>query len=93
MVMVPGCKESESDQDHTNTTTTHTPQSYLQKQAKWEEHNWRHIPAINWPEEDLSSPDGYYPVRIGEVFTGRYTVINKLGWGVSSNVWLALDSS
>ncbi|KAI6177239.1 BMA-SPK-1, isoform e [Aphelenchoides bicaudatus] len=34
---------------------------------------------------------GYYPVRLGEVFNGRYHVIRKLGWGHFSTVWLCWD--
>lgn len=31
----------------------------------------------------------YYPVRIGDVFASKYQVVGKLGFGVSSTVWLA----
>lgn len=34
----------------------------------------------------------YYPVKIGEVFNGRYQVIAKLGYGGYSTVWLARDN-
>lgn len=33
----------------------------------------------------------YYPVKIGEIFHGRYQVVGKLGYGVTSTVWLARD--
>lgn len=33
----------------------------------------------------------YYPVRIGEVLASRYQVAGKLGFGISSTVWLARD--
>ena len=33
----------------------------------------------------------YYPVVIGDVFASRYQVVGKLGFGVSSTVWLARD--
>lgn len=33
----------------------------------------------------------YYPVHIGEVFNSRYQTIGKLGFGVTSTVWLARD--
>lgn len=33
----------------------------------------------------------YYPVNIGEVFTSRYQVVSKLGFGSTSTVWLARD--
>eukprot|EP01017_Pseudomicrothorax_dubius_P036158 TRINITY_DN5153_c0_g1_i4.p1 TRINITY_DN5153_c0_g1~~TRINITY_DN5153_c0_g1_i4.p1 ORF type:complete len:729 (+),score=180.41 TRINITY_DN5153_c0_g1_i4:145-2331(+) len=34
---------------------------------------------------------GYHPVHIGEVIVGRYVIIQKLGWGHFSTVWLARD--
>ena len=36
-------------------------------------------------------PGGFHPVYIGDVYHGRYQVINKLGYGVSSTVWLVKD--
>lgn len=33
----------------------------------------------------------YYPVRIGEIIQDRYQVVGKLGFGLSSTVWLARD--
>lgn len=33
----------------------------------------------------------YYPIAIGEVLDARYQVVGKLGFGVSSTVWLARD--
>ena len=33
----------------------------------------------------------YYPVNVGDVFASRYQVVGKLGWGVTSTVWLACD--
>ncbi|GFU36152.1 hypothetical protein NPIL_435001 [Nephila pilipes] len=34
---------------------------------------------------------GYHPVKIGDLFHGRYHVIRKLGWGHFSTVWLCWD--
>jgi len=34
---------------------------------------------------------GYHPVHIGEIFMGRYLIIQKLGWGHFSTVWLCRD--
>jgi hypothetical protein len=47
-------------------------------------------------EFDDYKPEGYHPVIIGKVclkegesfFNGKYTVIQKLGWGYFSTVWL-----
>ncbi|KAG6099016.1 hypothetical protein E4U31_004584 [Claviceps sp. LM219 group G6] len=35
----------------------------------------------------------YYPVRIGEVFRDRYQAVGKIGFGLTSTVWLARDLS
>ncbi len=44
-------------------------------------------------EEEASSykHGGYHPVRIGDVFSDRYVVVKKLGWGHFSTVWMARD--
>jgi len=34
---------------------------------------------------------GYHPVFVGEVLGDRYVILNKLGWGHFSTVWLAKD--
>lgn len=39
---------------------------------------------------DAYSPGGFHPVRIGELHSNRYLVIRKLGYGISSTVWLVL---
>lgn len=36
-------------------------------------------------------PEDYYPVYINEVFRSRYQVVTKLGFEVSSTVWLCRD--
>ncbi|PGH04662.1 CMGC/SRPK protein kinase [Blastomyces parvus] len=33
----------------------------------------------------------YYPARIGEIFNDRYQIVGKLGYGVTSTVWLGRD--
>ncbi|PGH23419.1 CMGC/SRPK protein kinase [Polytolypa hystricis UAMH7299] len=33
----------------------------------------------------------YYPVNIGDIFSSKYQIIGKLGFGVTSTVWLARD--
>lgn len=36
---------------------------------------------------------GYHPVKIGETFNeGRYRILQKLGWGHFSTVWLGFDA-
>ena len=34
---------------------------------------------------------GYHPVHVGEILMDRYVVIQKLGWGHFSTVWLSRD--
>jgi serine/threonine-protein kinase SRPK3 len=34
---------------------------------------------------------GYHPVHLGEVLVNRYVIVQKLGWGQFSTVWLAKD--
>ena len=34
---------------------------------------------------------GYHPVFIGEILNGRYVILQKLGWGHFSTVWLSRD--
>ena len=36
-------------------------------------------------------PGGFHPVYIGDVFNDRYEVLNKLGYGAYSTVWLVRD--
>ncbi|KAI1957523.1 hypothetical protein LOZ58_005607 [Ophidiomyces ophidiicola] len=44
-------------------------------------------------EETLPTyrPEKYYPVQQGEVLDNRYQVLAKLGYGVTSTVWLGRD--
>lgn len=37
------------------------------------------------------NPDHFYPVRLGEIFNGRFQTVAKLGYGSSSTIWLARD--
>jgi hypothetical protein len=54
---------------------------------------------LRFAEEPLGCPaaDGYgWPqLDFGEVIGpgNRYTIVRKLGWGVSSSVWLAMDQT
>ncbi len=34
---------------------------------------------------------GYHPVHVGQVLLGRYVMIQKIGWGHFSTVWLVKD--
>ena len=45
--------------------------------------------------EDEGMPDykigGYHPIHVGEILLDRYIIIQKLGWGHFSTVWLTKD--
>ena len=45
--------------------------------------------------EDEGMPDykigGYHPIHVGEILIDRYVIIQKLGWGHFSTVWLTKD--
>jgi serine/threonine-protein kinase SRPK3 len=49
--------------------------------------------AVLFEEEQLEEFHRaiYYPVDIGDVFASKYQVVGKLGFGVTSTVWLARD--
>jgi serine/threonine-protein kinase SRPK3 len=36
-------------------------------------------------------PGGFHPIYIGDVFKTRYKVLNKIGYGVYSTIWLVRD--
>ena len=38
-------------------------------------------------------PGGYHPVCIGDIFIDRYLVVEKLGWGHFSTVWMCQDKN
>lgn len=45
-----------------------------------------------WLEEESSvafRSGWYFPVNIGDVYASKYQVLGKLGFGVTSAVWLA----
>lgn len=40
---------------------------------------------------DAYHPGGFHPVYIGDIYHDRYKVLNKIGYGVYSTVWLTQD--
>lgn len=36
-------------------------------------------------------PGGFHPVYIGDIFNDRFKVLNKIGYGRYSTVWLVRD--
>jgi hypothetical protein len=49
--------------------------------------------VTDWEEETLSKyiPAQFYRVHIGDVYSKRYEVLLKLGYGGYSTVWLCKD--
>ncbi|KAF3287314.1 hypothetical protein TWF970_007042 [Orbilia oligospora] len=53
---------------------------------------WRFKPIPRAECIEAYRPGGYHPVHFGDLFhNGRYKIINKLGYGQYSTVWLAQD--
>ncbi|ATY61342.1 kinase domain-containing [Cordyceps militaris] len=56
-------------------------------------HEYR--PEYRWIDgtEDIEryTIGGYHPVMIGDVFNERYQIVDKLGWGGYSTVWITRD--
>ncbi|KAL7907395.1 kinase-like domain-containing protein [Trichoderma velutinum] len=54
-------------------------------------------PQPNATSEDIEEgkaayrPGGFHPVYIGDIFNGRYKVLNKIGYGRYSTVWMVRD--
>lgn len=40
---------------------------------------------------DVYRIGGFHPVYIGDVYHNKYKVLNKIGYGLYSTVWLARD--
>jgi serine/threonine protein kinase len=45
-------------------------------------------------DEDIESykVGGYHPVHVGEMYNKRYLVVEKMGWGHFSTVWMCQDT-
>uniref|UniRef100_UPI00358F304B SRSF protein kinase 3-like n=1 Tax=Myxine glutinosa TaxID=7769 RepID=UPI00358F304B len=65
-------------------------------QIKQRPHLFTVPPDLQSDEEDHENPldyckGGYHPVCTGEIYSRRYEVMRKLGWGHFSTVWLCWD--
>ena len=71
-------------------------QAYYYRQQEMANNMPKHIiDDVDGKSEDEGINDykqgGYHPVYVGEVLIDRYVIIQKLGWGHFSTVWLAKD--
>ena len=61
-----------------------------------EEDTKNHPFKYNWIDgvESLEKykPGGYHPIMIGDILHSRYRIVDKLGFGGYSTVWLARDT-
>ncbi|KAF5895263.1 SRSF protein kinase 1 isoform X1, partial [Clarias magur] len=85
----------------------HQPRGVSLQQQQPQQQQQQQLPAEPQqpePEEEILGSDdeeqedpsdyckgGYHPVKIGDLYNGKYHVIRKLGWGHFSTVWLAWD--
>ena len=40
---------------------------------------------------DACHPSGFHTVYVGDAFNNRYHILNKIGYGVYSTMWLVQD--
>ena len=70
-------------------TTQHSLRFNRQAQRRRSQRRRRNLGLQSW--RVLHILDSYHPCHIGEVLMNRYVLIQKLGWGHFSTVWLAKD--
>lgn len=103
-----GVKEIGMGQLDNHVYMSHKNGEYLKEQNYVESQNQREIQLIDEEQNQLMKElemndsedegiedykiNGYHPVHIGEVLLQRYVVIQKLGWGHFSTVWLCKDN-
>jgi serine/threonine-protein kinase SRPK3 len=83
--------ESEDEQDYKTGTSRvwRTCMMYITTHKTWLIFKLLHRCL---PYSGCFTKGGYHPVQIGDTFSdGRYRVLQKLGWGHFSTVWLCFD--
>ncbi|KJK67857.1 Eukaryotic elongation factor 5A hypusine DNA-binding OB fold [Aspergillus parasiticus SU-1] len=69
---------------YSSTALSHTEDT----RTRHYEYNW-----IDGAESlEKYKPGGYHPIMIGDMLHGRYHIVDKLGFGGYSTVWLARDT-
>jgi len=89
------------DEDKTLQSSEHKTQPLMYTNEYDEDFNpLRDILGESFYEDEDSSEDegmpdykigGYHPIHVGEILLDRYVIIQKLGWGHFSTVWLTKD--
>ena len=55
-----------------------------------------HSSSVVYDDEEEPKADyrqgGYHPVQLNEIFLNRYHIVQKVGWGHFSTVWLCKDT-
>jgi DNA-directed RNA polymerase subunit K/omega len=85
-------KQSENHKSKQNTKEE-------KKQPVYQNYNEQPVYPAKYSDSDNSEDEGmedykvggYHPVHVGEVYLHRYLIMQKLGWGHFSTVWLAKD--
>jgi serine/threonine-protein kinase SRPK3 len=73
--------------------TPHTSQKASQSPHRDLNPGLRDEKALEGVEEgnDVYRLDGFHPVYIGDMYNDRYKILNKIGYGMYSTVWLVED--
>ncbi|KAF2963137.1 hypothetical protein GQX73_g10423 [Xylaria multiplex] len=83
-------EHSQSSSEHTSSEHSQSSEGYTtpEEQNSIEEIN---SPKIIDEGDDDYEPGGFHPVYIGDVYNNRYKILNKIGYGVYSTVWVVED--
>jgi serine/threonine protein kinase len=86
-------EETDEDEDQQDGGTSRNVNSQKQQQLQQQSSNENENGSDNEEQEDIADycKGGYHPVKIGDLYSQRYHVLRKLGWGHFSTVWLCWD--
>ena len=78
---------------------TQTIKKEDKKDPVYHNYNEQQVYPAKYTDSDNSEDEGmedykvggYHPVHVGEIYLQRYQIMQKLGWGHFSTVWLAKD--
>jgi serine/threonine-protein kinase SRPK3 len=68
----------------------------MEKESKSSDENNDDSSSVVYDDDEEPAsdyrPGGYHPVQLNEMFLNRYLVVQKVGWGHFSTVWLCKDT-